>query len=126
MPVSTTVALGDLRECLRVTDEYYSEVDLPFYRDKIADFIPDTVIDIHSHVTSPEEIKPEVPMETFWANRVCPNGMTLERLLQVHELMFPDKQLTPVVFPMPSSRLDIETGNAYLARDARKKGAIPL
>ena len=126
MTVSSIDALMDLRECLRVTDEYYREVDLPFYRDNIADFIPDRIIDIHSHVTCPEEILPDVPLETFWANRVCPDGMPLTNLLKANDLMFPGKRLTSVVFPMPSNRLDIETGNRYLADQARKHGTIPL
>jgi len=126
MPVPILDALGDLRECLRVSDDYYHSVDLPFYRSKIAEFIPDRIIDIHSHVTCPEEIRPGVPRETFWANRVCPDGMDLPGLLEVNELIFPGKSVTPVVFPMPSGRLDMDIGNRYVAREAPMYGAIPL
>jgi len=118
-------ASGLKRGKLKVTPYYY-EVDLPFFQENLKDFLPDRIIDIHSHTADSKILKPNAPPPDFWAERVCPNGMSLPSLLESYILMFPGKYIRPVIFSLPSKRFDLEKGNAYVAEQARKFSLLPL
>jgi len=105
---------------------YYFEVDLPFYNEHLKDFLPDQIIDIHSHVATPEMLKPDAKPPTFWAERVCPNGMSVESLIESYELMFPGKKVTPVIFGLPSDRFILEKENEYVSKCVEKFGLNAL
>jgi predicted TIM-barrel fold metal-dependent hydrolase len=120
------MSLEDLRKGRLEDDEYYAKVDRPFFDEVLDGFLPRRIIDIHSHVTSPEERLPSAPQPDFWAERVCPGGMTLPNLVHANDLLFPGREVTSVVFPMPSRRLDPEIGNRYVSCQTARSGAIPL
>jgi len=110
----------DLRRGRLEVTPYYFEVDMSFFREELKDFLPDQIVDIHAHVVGTEALKPDLPPPDFWAERVCPNGMTLPSLLQSYILMFPGKHIKPVIFAYPSKRFDIEEGNEYVSDQSRK------
>jgi predicted TIM-barrel fold metal-dependent hydrolase len=118
--------MDDLRNGRLEINPYYHQVDLPFYREHLEEFLPGKIIDIHAHVTGPGELLEDAPEPAFWAERICPSGMSLANLLQSYLLMFPGKSVTPVVFPMPSVRLDPERGNAYAAQESASLGLPAL
>lgn len=112
--------MDDLRRGRLDVSPYYFEVDMKFFHEILEDFLPEEIIDIHSHIAGPEEAIPGASSPTFWAERVCPEGMTLPSLLESYVLMFPGKRIRPVLFAMPSIRFDPEKGNEYVAREAKR------
>jgi len=114
--------MEQLRKGRLWADAYYHRVDKPFYRERLEDFLPRKMIDIHAHATSPAEIIPGAPAPSFWAERVCPNGMTVEALLESYRLLFPGKEVRPVIFPYPSPRFDPAKGNEYVSKESRRLG----
>ncbi len=118
--------MGDQNRGRVLVDPYYFQVDRPFYDHVIRDFLPDRIIDIHSHVTGPDEIIEGAPPPEFWAERVCPEGMNLPSLLESYLIMFPGKDVKPVIFPMPSARFNPDRGNEYASRESARFGLYAL
>ena len=94
------------------------EVDRRFYQDRLSGFLPPKVIDIHTHVWPAQHAQGDTTGRTAsWPMRVaavCP----VEELLEMYRLMFPDKQVTPLIFGNPLVQGAIEKMNAYVAASA--------
>ncbi|MCE5279575.1 MAG: amidohydrolase family protein [Planctomycetaceae bacterium] len=93
-------------------------VDRSFYQDRLAGFLPPKVIDIHTHVWPAQHAQGDTTGRTAsWPMRVaavCP----VEDLLEMYRLMFPDKQVTPLIFGNPLVQGAIDEMNAYVAAAA--------
>ena len=113
--------MNDLREGRLDITPHYFKVDLPFYREKIEDFLPDKIIDIHSHASTNPPRKPNGPPR-YWPEGVtwgC--GMPVPNLLEVYIKMFPGKDVSPVCFGIPTAdRKNLEEQNEYLARELER------
>jgi predicted TIM-barrel fold metal-dependent hydrolase len=118
--------MHDLRKGRLERGPYYYEVDLPFFQRELEGYQPDRITDIHAHVTGPGETLQDAPPPDFWAEKVCPDGMTLQNLLESHAVLFPGKEYRTLAFPMPSKRLDPEKGNEYVSRESRRLGVPSL
>jgi len=97
-------------------------VDKDFYDEHLRDFLPEKIVDIHTHVWLHGFIKKTKDTEARcvkWPSAVaCENPV--EDLLETYKLMFPDKSVTPLIFSQPEREIDIEAGNAYVAESAQK------
>jgi predicted TIM-barrel fold metal-dependent hydrolase len=96
-------------------------VDRQFYAEHIRDFVPDRIIDVHTHVWL-ERFRapnPTPPLRAVtWSSRVAREN-SIEDLLESYRLMFPEKQVTPLLFGNVMSREDdADGGNAYVSRNA--------
>jgi predicted TIM-barrel fold metal-dependent hydrolase len=111
--------MQDLRQGrLDITPHYY-KVDFPFYKEHLEDFLPDEIIDIHSHSSNNPGIQPDDPRPTSWPDWVTfGHGMLLPNLLDAYLKLFPGKQVFPVCFPI-CDRNDIEERNLYLAEELK-------
>ncbi len=118
--------MEELRRGQVGVDPYYFKVDMPFYRRRIESFLPRRIVDVHAHATGAGEVRKGAPLPVFWAERICPKGMDLPSLMKSYVLMLPGKEVRPVVFPMPSKRLDPDRGNRYVAREAARFGLKAL
>jgi predicted TIM-barrel fold metal-dependent hydrolase len=97
------------------------EADRQFYRDHLEDFLPDVIIDVHTHIWRKEF---RVPTYTstrgpVWPRRVAEEN-TVEELLDTYAHMFPGKQVTPLIFGWPERDVDLERTNAYTSWAARR------
>jgi len=101
-------------------------VDKLFYEEKLRDFLPDKIIDIHTHVWL-KKFEAEAsggPVRTVaWPSLVAEEN-SIEDLLQTYELMFPGKNVTPLIFSQVSLNVDIDDCNTYI-RESSVKYAIP-
>jgi len=103
------------------------EVDRKFYEERLRDFLPERIIDIHTHVWKgwpPGIAKVERP-ET-WASAVAQES-PIEELLKTCVALFPGKEVIPLIFgnvptPKPDDNLDVVLAsvNAYVADSARQ------
>lgn len=100
--------------------------DRQIYREEISPFLPSKMIDIHTHVwldhlrakkkKDPNEVKRTVT----WPSLVALDN-SVEDLQETYRLMFPDKQVTPLMFTL-GDRESLPACNAYVAESAQKTG----
>jgi len=103
-------------------------VDMEHYRSRLRDFLPDRIVDIHTHVYRAQDLRrrdlasreKERRLVT-WPSRVASEN-PIEHLVETYRLMFPDKTVTPLIFPTVGERADFDALNAYVAQVARREG----
>ena len=98
-------------------------IDREFYRQRLQDFLPTRLIDVHSHIWlsrfRSQEEESRIRAVT-WPQRVAVDN-SIEDLLESYDLLFPGKRVTPVVFGMAlSSGDDIDAGNEYVSLSAQR------
>jgi predicted TIM-barrel fold metal-dependent hydrolase len=96
------------------------DVDRRTYAEKLADFLPRRIIDIHTHIWL-KEFRAEPPPDArgqTWPRRVAADN-SIEDLLETYRLMLPEQEVTPVVFGWPERDANLEQTNAYASRAAR-------
>ncbi|MEI6579490.1 MAG: amidohydrolase family protein [Eubacteriales bacterium] len=100
-----------MSEILKIED-----IDKLFYDERLRNFLPDKMIDIHTHIWL-EKFGIEAensPVRTVtWPSLVAKEN-SIEDLLQTYELMFPGKSVTPLIFSQVSLDVDINACNAYV------------
>lgn len=100
------------------------EVDRVFYENRLRDWLPDKIIDIHTHLwlkRFKERKKPGMKSRTVsWPSLVADQN-PVEHLVETYRLMFPGKSVTPMMFAS-LTRKHFDEANDYVARAARKHG----
>lgn len=98
------------------------EVDRRFYAERLAAFLPDRIIDIHTHVWRAEDQPPQPPARdkraVSWPSLVAAVN-PIENLLETYRLMLPGKTVTPLIFSGLPAGGNLHRINAYIARCAR-------
>ncbi len=99
-----------------------------FERDKIIydtllkDFLPDKIIDAHTHIWLHSHFKKNFnePERTVkWPSMVASENPA-EDLIETYRLMFPDKNVTPLIFSQVGRSYDINAGNTYVHESSEK------
>jgi len=102
-------------------------VDRAFYAERIRDFLPERLIDVHCHVwANPSGRRGKAPSRVqarvqSWPSRVASQN-PIEDLIETYRLMFPDKQVTALIFGTAANAADLDADNAYVQQSARKAG----
>ena len=97
-------------------------VDQTFYEQRLRDWLPDKIIDIHTHLwrNPPGARAAAQPSRSVtWPARVAAQN-PLEDLVATYELLFPGKQVTPLMFASAQHQ-NLRRANAYVARSARRR-----
>ena len=91
------------------------DVDRRFYREKLEGFLPDRIIDAHTHVWRKDFRKaPPTGRAVTWPLRVAEQG-PVEELIETYRLLFPGKSVQPLMFSFVESHEDdFESANAYV------------
>jgi len=103
------------------------EVDTQYYREHLEDFLPEKMIDIHTHVYKKEIRGKDIPREkrlVSWPALVAEED-PIEDLLETYKLMFPGKKVYPCIFPTVQPEDKIDEMNAYANR-CGKDNALPV
>lgn len=100
-------------------------VDKKVYNEKIKEFLPDKIIDIHTHIWLREFKKKLMQKVVKWPSRVAQEN-PVEHLMETYRLMLPGKTVTPVVFNSPSKDFDTDALNRYVSGSAKKYKLPPL
>lgn len=96
-----------------------SEYDKKVYEEELKDFLPENIVDSHTHVWRTEDDrKNRVLNPDYWPDRVG-GQCSIEDLEQTYFNMFPDKKVVPVIFGWPAQYLD--KGNLYVSKAGREK-----
>jgi len=102
------------------------EVDRRFYEERLRAFLPDRLIDVHTHVWRAADYPSGRALgdarTVSWPARVAADN-PIEDLLESYRLMLPGKTVTPLVFPsLPDNNLDAI--NDYAA-EASRRASVP-
>jgi len=103
-----------------------NEFDRAFYEEKLSDFLPEKIIDIHTHVWLKKFIveAENMPLRTVtWPSLVAKEN-SIEDLLKTYELMFPGKSVTPLIFSQVSPDVDLDACNGYI-QECSAKYSVP-
>jgi hypothetical protein len=99
-----------------------TQVDRKVYEERIRDFLPEKVIDAHTHVWldahSVHDSK-EHERTVSWPSRVA-RDCSGEDLVESYRLMFPGKSVVPLIFSSVSEGDDIDLKNGYVSSCAAK------
>ena len=103
------------------------DVDRRFYREKLQSFLPDRIIDVHTHVWLKNlRQAPPTGRAVTWPLRVAAQD-PVEDLVETYELLFPGKAVKPLMFSFVESHEDdFEAANAYVRRAAREHAFAAL
>jgi predicted TIM-barrel fold metal-dependent hydrolase len=105
-------------------------VDTEYYQTHIRDFVPDRMVDMHTHVWKAELRKRKPSTGTrrtvSWPSLVAREN-PIEDLLTTYELMFPGKHVTPLIFASAGKRSDdFAACNNYISASAHSHGVPAL
>lgn len=101
--------------------------DRSVYRESLADFLPDDIVDVHVHVwlkafaTGPEPVM----RGAQWALSVA-DEQSPETLANTYAALFAGRRVTPVLFGWPERYIDVAANNAWVSEQARRQGAPAL
>ena len=102
------------------------EVDRKFYDDRLRGFLPEKMIDFHTHVWLDEFKKKscDEKMRTVtWVKQVAVDN-SIEDLMETYDLLFPGKQVTPMIFSSLDRGDKIDEANEYI-QQCGDKWAVP-
>lgn len=97
------------------------EIDRTRY-ETLRDFLPEKIIDIHTHVWLDEfrsHNNTRDPRVASWPQKVATDN-SINDLLDTYQLLFPGKQCTPLIFSIVEPGDNIEQANAYVSGCAGK------
>ncbi|MFV0400224.1 MAG: amidohydrolase family protein [Oscillospiraceae bacterium] len=105
----------------------YKTVDRDCYEAVIRDFLPQRIVDAHTHVYRgcfrlAREAE-GVDRSQNWPNLVAEEN-PIEDLLETYRILLPDKAVTPLIFGQPSLDYDVGRNNRYIA-DCGKEYGFP-
>lgn len=99
-------------------------VDQAFYEKRIKSFLPNKIIDIHTHIWLERFINIEKNSPTrmlTWPELVAKDN-SVEELMETYELMFPGKSVTPMIFSNLGPGDDFAAANQYVQACSEKFG----
>ena len=98
------------------------EADKKFYSERLRDFLPKKIIDMHAHVWLDSMVThtdDELARVASWPSKVAKDN-SIEDLLETYKLIFPDKSVSPMIFANPIHKNSLDKMNAYTAQCAEK------
>lgn len=99
--------------------------DREFYEKHLREWLPDKIIDIHTHVwlkRFQEKKKPGMPLRTVsWPSMVADEN-PVEHLVETYGLMFPGKTVTPMIFANLTAPKQLDAANDYVGQASRRHG----
>ena len=97
-----------------------TEYDRQVYEKEFADFLPDKIIDLHTHIWK-NTFRPQGQSNggSTWTELVA-DEMTAENLIDAYKMLFPRQQVTPLVFGGVSH--DVGQCNDYVREKAAEYG----
>ncbi|MHC4124386.1 MAG: amidohydrolase family protein [Planctomycetota bacterium] len=98
------------------------EIDKKFYNERLKNFLPNKIIDIHTHIWLESFVSEQNrdPIRTVTWPKLVAKDNPIEDLLETYRLMFPDKKVTPMIFANPLGFTDINEINGYVNKCAKE------
>ena len=99
-------------------------VDRDYYIERIRDFLPDNIIDVHTHVwlDGHKAHDPNALVRTVTWPMLVARDCSLEDLEESYRLLLPGKRVTPLFFSNLSTGDAIDSANAYISVCSQRSG----
>lgn len=97
-----------------------SDYDYEVYNTKIADFVPDKIIDMHNHIGKKEFIKNTSRKGLVSWTTMVAEDCTMEDFNETYKTLLPKTETTPVIMAWPTR--DLKLGNAYIMEVQKQYG----
>lgn len=102
----------------------YTDVDRAFWETHLADWLPQQILDAHTHVTDPALRRmpiTETMRRQYWVNEVFEpiDAPTAEHCSRT---VFPGREFSCVAMGVPDLAFDVEGGNRYLQAECPGRG----
>ncbi len=96
-------------------------VDEKFYADRIRDFLPKRIIDIHTHIwlKNMKKSSGQEKRVVSWPSLVADEN-PVEDLIETYKLLLPGKTVTPLIFNNPARGENLDSLNRYVAESAER------
>ncbi len=93
--------------------------DISFYNEYIKDFLPDKVIDCHTHIWLEHFVtgQEEAGRSCLWPQMVAKDN-SIEDLMETNRELFPGKEVYPVLYSHVNAALDTVQSNLYVQKCA--------
>ncbi len=102
------------------------QIDKRVYESELKDFLPERIIDVHTHVwldRFKNRVEEKSARLVSWPSRVALDN-SVEDLKETYRLMFPDKEVSPLMFSLIGEHDDERLLNDYVS-EAAKKNSFP-
>ena len=101
-----------------------NEKDRLFYEKRLKEFLPERIIDIHTHVwlTGLRKRMAGTPAGLVSWPLLVARENPVEDLIETYKLMFPDKKVVPLIFSNIYRDDDIDVANGYIVQCSEKHG----
>ena len=100
-----------------------TEYDKKIWEEELKDFLPEKILDIHTHVYKKEFLEPApadmINRTVTWTSTVATEN-PIEDLQETYELMFPGKDVKALMFI--SGKTGLDKNNAYLSQVSKETG----
>ncbi len=96
-----------------------TDYDRKVYSEQLSEFLPDKMIDMHTHIWEPGTRKFKQKGCVGWTQIVAPD-QTYENLIESYKQLFPDKKVGQILMGSPSCPLDVV--NKYVLDCIHKHG----
>ena len=108
------------RQSLMKTLFEVKQADTTFYQDKLGEFVPEKIIDIHAHLWL-RKFRTGLSSNRAvgWPLRVAADN-SIEDLLETYRLLFAGKHVTPLMFSFLDLDDDFEMANEYVRHCAQQ------
>jgi len=101
----------------------YNNIDKIFYEKNLQNFLPDKIVDIHTHVWLDKfntKRKKNISRVQNWPSLVAKEN-SIEDLIETNKIMFPGKKVVPLIFTNPTNNVNfIDEANEYVMESAKK------
>jgi len=98
------------------------DLDRKFYKERLEEFLPNSLFDTHTHVYVPREEKREFTQKSVtWPGRVA-NCNLIEHMDETAQLMFPGKRYIPLMFQSDARPDTLAAANKYVSESSAKTG----
>ncbi len=100
------------------------DVDRRIYRESLMEFLPQKMIDVHTHVWLAAHSQHDASAFSrvvSWPARVAAEN-PIEDLVEGYRLLFPGKSVTPLIFSSAYEGDDFEKMNQYVGACAKRQG----
>ena len=101
-----------------------TETDRAFYEERLRDFLPSRVVDIHTHcwLDAFRRAPGDGPRRAVSWPALVARDNPVESLAETFRLLLPDKDCGALVFGFPDQEFDVDASNDYVAANAGAHG----
>jgi len=102
----------------------YTDVDRAFWAEHLEDWVPQRIIDAHTHITHPGhrlEPQTEEMRRQYWVSQVN-EPIEAAAAERCSAIVFPDREVKYVAMGSPSLEFDIEASNEYSRTECLRRG----